>query len=82
MNPSFTTGSKLPLGSSPTEKGINFAVYSHHATNIKLRLFEIGQVAPFAEFPMERSGDYWHLCVANLPSTFEYTYQVEGPYDP
>jgi glycogen operon protein len=82
MNPSLTPGSKLPLGSSSTEKGINFSVYSHHATNIKLRLFEIGQVAPFAEFPMERSGDYWHLCVANLPSTFEYTYQVEGPYDP
>ncbi|MCP5491165.1 MAG: glycogen-debranching protein [Chlamydiales bacterium] len=82
MNPSFTPGSKLPLGSSLTEKGINFSVYSHHATNIKLRLFEIGQKAPFAEFPMERSADYWHLCVANLPSTFEYTYQVEGPYDP
>lgn len=82
MNPISSSGTQTPLGASPTENGVNFSVYSHHATEVKLRIFEVDRVSPLAEFPMNRTGDYWHLAVEDLPDTFEYTYQAEGPYDP
>lgn len=82
MNFPSKSGSFTPLGSSPTESGVNFAVVSHHATQVTLRLFEDNGEDPFATFPLNRSGDTWHIEVENLPETFEYTFRCDGPYEP
>lgn len=76
------SGSFTPLGSSQTKAGINFSVLSHHATAMEIRFFKRGEKAPFASFPMNRTGDSWHLEVENLPESFEYTYRADGPYSP
>ena len=80
LNPA--KGTTAPLGSSPTEKGVNFSVFSHHARQVFVRLYKPNTAKFFAEFPLNRSGDIWHLEVKNLRTVFEYTYRAEGPYEP
>lgn len=66
--------------------GVNFAVYSRHATRCTLVLFEPGAPEPFAEipFPSEfRVGDVHAMTVFHLdPEEFEYGYRMEGPFNP
>jgi len=82
MNLVLLTGSIGPFGSSPTTKGVNFAVFSKHASKVWIRLYQKEAEKPFAEFPLNRTDNIWHLEIENLPTIFEYTYRAEGPYEP
>jgi glycogen operon protein len=79
-------GVPLPLGATAHSHGVNFAVYSRHATGCTLVLYESAAPAPFAEIPFPdefRSGDVFAMLVFNLnPEDFEYGFRVEGPWDP
>lgn len=44
-------GFLLPFGATEVPRGINFSVYSKHATSCSLVLFEPGEVLPYAEIP-------------------------------
>src|SRR5690348_6369135 len=44
-------GSPTPFGATPVAGGVNFAVYSRHATACTLVLFEAGGHKPLAEIP-------------------------------
>ncbi|MGE0831957.1 MAG: glycogen-debranching protein [Simkaniaceae bacterium] len=70
------------LGVSKTTQGLHFALYSHHATAVTVRLFHPGAIDPFLEKPLEKSGDIWATHLSDLPETFEYIYRCKGPYDP
>jgi len=75
-------GQPQPYGVSNLAEGVNFAVFSRHATALSLVLFQPGNLDPFLEFPFDpkinRTGDVWHLCLRGLIPGFEYGYRVAG----
>jgi isoamylase len=80
-------GSPLPLGASQRGAGVNFALFSRHATQVWLELFERpADVAPARSILLDpvhhRSGDVWHVWVEGIRPGQLYGYRVEGPYDP
>ncbi len=80
---SFERGHPLPLGASVQRGGINFAVFSRHATAVTLLLFQPGVETEIAAFPFDdkynRTGDVWHAFIAGLDPGVEYAYRVDGP---
>lgn len=73
-------GQPQPYGVSNLSEGVNFAVFSRHATTLSLVLFQPGELDPFLEFPFDpkinRTGDVWHICLRGLMPGFEYGYRV------
>lgn len=66
--------------------GVSFTVHSHKGTAVYLQLYERGEAEPTVELPFPESyhiGDVYSMIVFGLNiEEFEYTYRVEGPYDP
>ena len=79
-------GRPIPFGATLVPGGVNFSVYSSHATACTLVLFEKGQSEPMAEIPFPdafRIGNVFAMVVFGLDSeTTEYGYRMEGPFDP
>jgi len=79
-------GHPLPFGASHVPGGVNFSVYSAHATACTLALFERGETAPFAEIPFPpefRMGHVFTMTVFNLDyENLEYGFRMDGPRDP
>ncbi|HSX03750.1 MAG TPA: glycogen debranching protein GlgX [Rhabdochlamydiaceae bacterium] len=77
-------GSPSPLGVSKREAGLNFALFSKHATGVTLSLFHNGKL--LADIPLSakehHTGDIWHISVEGLPEQVEYGYHVNGRYLP
>jgi isoamylase len=48
---SSTNGQPFPFGATVVPGGINFSIYSQHATSCVLVLFEKGQIEPMVEIP-------------------------------
>ena len=73
-------GHPLPFGVSNLADGVNFAVFSRHATKLSLVLFRPGDLDPLMEFPLNpqinRTGDVWHICLQGLVPGFEYGYRT------
>ena len=63
-------GAALPLGATPVAGGINFAIFSQHATHAWLGLFRPGQNKPFEEIALDpgtnRTGHIWHIWLEGL----------------
>jgi len=80
---SFTRGHPLPLGATVARGGINFAIFSRHATAVTLVLFQPGQADVLARFPFDarcnRTGDVWHAFITGLDTGIEYAYHMDGP---
>ncbi len=78
-------GHPLPFGASLIPGGINFSIYSAHATACTLVLFERGANTPFVEIPFPpefRIGDVFAMIVFEVDSQeIEYGYRFEGPDD-
>ena len=80
-------GRGAPLGASVVADGVNFSVYSKHATGVELLLFDALD-APQATRVIEldpnrhRSFHYWHVFVPNLAPGQIYGYRMYGPYMP
>ncbi len=83
----FTTspGSSFLLGVTKVPDGINFAIFSRHATNVFLLLFRSGEGPKLAEISFDpqlnRTGDIWHLLVHNTDPDLRYGYRMDGPFD-
>ena len=79
-------GHPLPFGATVVPGGINFSVFSSHATGCTLVLFEKGAQRPFAEipFPQEfRMGNVYAMTVFDLdPAKIEYGFRMDGPSSP
>jgi len=84
-NFSISRGSPIPLGPTLKRNGINFAVFSKHATGVTLVLFVPGELEPIAEFPLDphynRTGHVWHAFVTGVDVGIQYGYRMEGPHD-
>ena len=76
-------GVAYPLGANCVEGGVNFALFSAHATKVELCIFdELGRIE-IARIPLEFCTDQvWHGFVAELGSGTLYAYRVHGPYEP
>ncbi|WP_045226107.1 glycogen debranching protein GlgX [Methyloterricola oryzae] len=89
MKPTFTysAGSPIPHGVSLHRGGVNFTLFSRHATRVALLLYakpEDCEPCQVIELDPQhhRTGDIWHVCVQGICLGQAYTYRVEGPFDP
>jgi glycogen operon protein len=77
-------GAPAPLGATFDGAGVNFALFSAHATAVDLCLFDAPDAATEAvRLPLTaRTGDIWHAHVPGLRPGQLYGYRVSGPWDP
>ncbi len=77
-------GKPWPLGATPVKGGVNFAVFSAHATRVSLCLFDsIEDAHERHEIDLsERTGNIWHGFVPGLDIGQLYGFRVDGPYEP
>ncbi|HWK47360.1 MAG TPA: glycogen debranching protein GlgX [Stellaceae bacterium] len=79
----MTPGRPWPLGASLVEGGINFALFSAHATAVELCLYAADGATETARLPLGGPTDQvWHGFVPGLGPGQRYGYRVHGPYDP
>ena len=76
-----------PLGAALTNGGVNFSVFSKHATRIELLLFnDARDTRPASVIPLDarqhRTYHYWHTFVPNLAPGQIYGYRADGPFAP
>uniref|UniRef100_A0A0D6R0S4 isoamylase n=1 Tax=Araucaria cunninghamii TaxID=56994 RepID=A0A0D6R0S4_ARACU len=79
-------GTHSPLGVSQVDNGINFSLFTKHATSVTLCLYlgaskgdsEVQEIT--LDPTKNKTGDRWHVCIENLPlSGVLYGYRVDGP---
>src|SRR5207302_10813425 len=77
-------GYPYPLGATWTGDGVNFAIFSEHATGVELCLFdnvdapkEIARVAL-----REQTENVWHLFLPEARPGQLYGFRVAGPFEP
>ncbi len=71
------------MGASLTAEGVNFAVFSAHATGLDLCLYSPDGRRELARLAFaERSGDVWHVEVIGLATGQLYGLRAHGPYAP
>jgi glycogen operon protein len=79
-------GFPIPFGATPLGRGINFSIFSRHASAYTLVLFEAGQREPFVEIPFPadfRVGDVFGMIVFDLDAeNIEYGFRMDGPFAP
>jgi isoamylase len=82
-----TRGSSAPLGATVSRDGVNFSVYSRHATGIEIVLFDgVDDARPARTVRLDpvrnRTYHYWHAFVPGVTPGQLYGYRAEGPFDP
>ena len=77
-------GYPYPLGATWMGNGVNFAVFSEHATSIDLCLFDRANATQEnIRIPMtEQTDQVWHVFLPQVRPGQLYGYRVFGPYDP
>ncbi len=77
-------GYPYPLGATWMDNGVNFALFSAHATGVELCLFESVEAEhETVRIPMrEQTNQIWHIFLPDLRPGQLYGYRVHGPYDP
>ena len=80
-------GAPEPLGATVTGEGVNFSVFSKHATGIDLLFFDhvddakpsrVMQFDPIAN----RTYHYWHMFIRGVKAGQIYGFRVHGPFEP
>jgi isoamylase len=75
-------GLPRPMGASWTGEGVNFALFSAHATRVEVCLYDpAGQETARFDLP-EYTNQIWHGYVAGLRPGTLYGYRVHGLYEP
>lgn len=76
-------GLPYPQGATWDGTGVNFALYSEHATKVELCLFdELGSDKHDTINVEETTAHVWHCYVPGLTIGQLYGYRVYGPYEP
>ncbi len=80
-------GHSYPIGATVTADGVNFCLYSKHATAVDLLLFarpddpRPAQIIRL-DLRLHRTDHYWHILVRGLKAGQVYGYRADGPNDP
>ena len=77
-------GSPYPLGATWDGKGVNFALFSEHATWVELCLFDSTEAQQDSERIRftEYTDHVWHAYLPEVLPGQLYGYRVYGPYEP
>jgi glycogen operon protein len=77
-------GSPYPLGATWDGVGVNFALFSEHATQVELCLFDSADdVSESLTIRLPEHTDMvWHGYLPDIRPRQLYGYRVHGPYDP
>src|SRR5258707_10185886 len=77
-------GYPYPLGATWMGNGVNFAIFSEHATGVELCLFDnIEATEENIRIPItERTDQVWHVFLPDARPGQLYGYRVSGPYEP
>ncbi len=77
-------GKPYPLGATWDGRGVNFAVFSQHATRVELCLFDAPTDRTEAVcIPLRERTDFiWHCYLPDVKPGQLYGYRVDGPYEP
>src|SRR5262249_51793235 len=75
----ISRGAPLPLGAPIRRHGVNFSVFSSHATSCTLVLLHPDAQDPYVEFALDplvnRTGQVWHIFVEGLQADVQYGYR-------
>jgi glycogen operon protein len=82
----FEPGRPHPMGASADAKGVNFAVFTQHATGVQLLIFEpVDALEPVQVIDLDsrvnKTFEIWHVYVHHLKPGAGYAYRVKGPAD-
>src|SRR5512136_1332273 len=82
-----TPGRSWPLGATLDGVGVNFSIWSRHATAVELCLFDRAEDArPSRSIRLDpahhRTYHYWHVHVSGIGPGQHYGWRVHGPFDP
>ncbi|NLD91508.1 MAG: glycogen debranching protein GlgX [Fibrobacter sp.] len=77
-------GESYPRGATYKGRGVNFSLFSEHATSVEVCLFDTPHDAiPSASLQLrEQTALTWHGFIRGLKPGQLYLYRVDGPYDP
>jgi glycogen operon protein len=77
-------GRSYPLGATWDGAGVNFALFSEHATKVELCLFDgVEAVKESVRIPLpEHTDQVWHAYLPDVLPGQLYGYRVHGIYDP
>ena len=77
-------GRAYPLGAQWDGSGVNFALFSEHATGVELCLFESDEPGEeTARIPVtQRHDQVWHVYLPEARPGLRYGYRVHGPWNP
>jgi len=80
-------GRRLPPGATPEDDGVNFSVFSRHASAMSLLLYRSGtEPEPAWTIRLDpivnRTHFFWHVFVECAAPGLYYTWQADGPDDP
>src|SRR5881409_877221 len=77
-------GLPSPLGATCSRDGVNFAIFSDHATKVELCLFDSpNQTAETHRIVLpEKTHQVWHGFLPDVRPGQLYGYRVHGPDDP
>ena len=75
------------MGATLSEDGVQFSIFSRHATSVILQLFNKSEDQnPSFEIELDpeknKTGDIWHVFVKSVTAGQLYGYRVDGPYKP
>ncbi len=88
LGPDFAVGRghPLPYGATARRDGINFSLFSKHATGVRLVVSLPGDGDSVLELPLDaeynRTGDVWHVLLKGLDPGIEYGYRLERVPNP
>jgi isoamylase len=79
-------GRPLPFGASLVPSGVNFSVFSCHASSCELILYKKHELEPYAVIPFPddfRIGNVFSMIVFDLDyEEVEYGFRMDGPHNP
>ncbi len=80
-------GQSYPAGSKPNGGGVNFSIFTRHATSVELLLFEqAASTKPFQTILLQqdinRTFYSWHVYVLDLPVGSWYSWRIDGSNEP
>jgi len=79
----YKPGRSNQPGAKPDAEGVNFSIFTRHATHVELCLFETStDETPFQTLSLEiglnRTFYSWHVYVVDLPIGTWYTWRIDG----
>lgn len=76
-------GKPYPLGAAWDGEGVNFGLFSQHATKVELCIFDAKGRRELERIDMRWQTDQvWHCYLPEARPGLLYGYRVHGPYDP